>query len=153
MFIDRARIYLKSATAATASSVFGVRNISQRSPAGGDGGRGGSIYFIVDGGLSTLMNFRYRRKFVAPSGEAGGSKNQAGKDGEDLFIKVPPGTLVKDVETGEVLLDLTVPGTQVLVLPGGRGGRGTLALPLPPGRLLPLPSGVSRGGSYGLSWN
>lgn len=132
MFIDRARIYLKSGDGGDGVVRFRrEKYIPAGGPAGGDGGRGGSIYFIVDGGLSTLMNFRYRRKFVAPSGEAGGSKNQAGKDGEDLFIKVPPGTLVKDVETGEVLLDLTVPGTQVLVLPGGRGGRGNARFATP----------------------
>lgn len=125
MFIDQARIYLKAGDGGDGVVRFRrEKYIPAGGPAGGDGGRGGSIYFLVDEGLSTLMDFRYRRKFVAPSGQAGQSKNMAGKDGEDLVIKVPPGTLVKDDETGEVLLDLTTPGTKVLVLPGGRGGRG-----------------------------
>ena len=125
MFIDQARIYLKAGDGGDGVVRFRrEKYIPAGGPAGGDGGRGGSIYFVVDEGLSTLMDFRYRRKFVAPSGQAGQSKNMAGKDGEDLEIKVPPGTLVKDAETGEVLLDLTVPKSRVLILPGGRGGRG-----------------------------
>ena len=125
MFIDRARIYLKAGDGGDGVVRFRrEKYVPAGGPAGGDGGRGGSIYFVVDEGLSTLMDFRYRRKFVAPSGEPGKSKNMAGKDGEDLEIRVPPGTIVKDDETGEVLLDLTVPGAWVLVLRGGRGGRG-----------------------------
>ena len=125
MFIDQARIYVKSGDGGDGVVRFRrEKYVPAGGPAGGDGGRGGSIYFVVDGGLSTLMDFRYRRKFVAPSGQAGQSKNMAGKDGEDLEIRVPPGTLVKDGESGDVLLDLTVPASRVLVLPGGRGGRG-----------------------------
>ncbi|HHT43398.1 MAG TPA: GTPase ObgE [Firmicutes bacterium] len=125
MFIDRARIYLKAGDGGDGVVRFRrEKYIPAGGPAGGDGGRGGSIYFVVDEGLSTLMDFRYRRKFVAPSGQHGQSKNMAGKDGEDLEIRVPPGTVVIDDETGEVLLDLTLPGSRVLVLPGGRGGRG-----------------------------
>lgn len=125
MFIDRARIYLKAGDGGDGVVRFRrEKYIPAGGPAGGDGGRGGSIYFVVDEGLSTLMDFRYRRKFVAPSGQHGQSKNMAGKDGEDLEIRVPPGTVVIDDDTGEVLLDLTLPGSRVLVLPGGRGGRG-----------------------------
>ncbi len=132
MFIDQARIYLKAGDGG--DGVVRYRRekyIPAGGPAGGDGGRGGSIYFVVDEGLSTLIDFRYRRKFVAPSGQAGQSKNMAGKDGDDLVIKVPPGTLVKDSSSGEVLLDLTAPGTRVLVLPGGRGGRGNARFATP----------------------
>lgn len=125
MFIDQARIYVKAGDGGDGVVRFRrEKYIPAGGPAGGDGGRGGSVYFLVDEGLSTLMDFRYRRKFVASSGQAGQSKNMSGKDGEDLVIKVPPGTLVKHGETGEVLLDLTTPGAKVLVLPGGRGGRG-----------------------------
>ena len=125
MFVDRARIYVRSGDGGDGVVRFRrEKYVPAGGPAGGDGGRGGSIYFVVDEGLSTLMDFRYRRKFVAPSGQPGQSKNMAGRDGEDLEIRVPPGTLVKDAETGEVLLDLTVPNSRVLVLPGGRGGRG-----------------------------
>lgn len=125
MFIDQARIYVKAGDGGDGVVRFRrEKYIPAGGPSGGDGGRGGSIYFLVDEGLSTLMDFRYRRKFVASSGQAGQSKNMFGKDGEDLIIKVPPGTLVKHGETGETLLDLTIPGAKVLVLPGGRGGRG-----------------------------
>jgi len=132
MFIDRARIYLKAGNGGDGVVRFRrEKYIPAGGPSGGDGGRGGSIYFVVDEGLSTLMDFRYRRKFVAPSGEPGGSKDMAGRDGEDLEIRVPPGTIVKDDETGAVLLDLTVPGSRVLVLPGGRGGRGNARFATP----------------------
>ncbi len=125
MFIDQARIYVKSGDGGDGVVRFRrEKYVPAGGPAGGDGGRGGSIYFVVDEGLSTLMDFRYRRKFVASSGEPGQSKKMFGKDGEDLEIRVPPGTLVKDATTGEVLLDLTIPNSRVLVLPGGRGGRG-----------------------------
>ncbi|NLL48042.1 MAG: GTPase ObgE [Firmicutes bacterium] len=125
MFIDQARIYVKSGDGGDGVVRFRrEKYVPAGGPAGGDGGRGGSIYFVVDEGLSTLMDFRYRRKFVASPGQAGQSKKMAGKDGEDLEIRVPPGTLVKDAETGKVLLDLTVPNSRVLVLAGGRGGRG-----------------------------
>ena len=125
MFIDQARIYVKSGDGGDGVVRFRrEKYVPAGGPAGGDGGRGGSIYFVVDEGLSTLVDFRYRRKFVASPGQAGQSKKMAGKDGEDLEIRVPPGTLVKDGETGNVLLDLTVPNSRVLALPGGRGGRG-----------------------------
>ncbi|HKM43080.1 MAG TPA: GTPase ObgE [Limnochordia bacterium] len=125
MFIDQARIYVKSGDGGDGVVRFRrEKYVPAGGPAGGDGGRGGSIYFVVDEGLSTLMDFRYRRKFVASSGESGQSKKMSGKDGDDLEIRVPPGTLVKEGETGKVLLDLTVPNNRVLVLSGGRGGRG-----------------------------
>ncbi len=98
MFIDQARIYLKAGGDGGDGGVVRYRRekyVPAGGPAGGDGGRGGgSIYFVVDEGLSTLIDFRYRRKFVAPpSGQAGQSKNMAGKDGEDLVIRVPPPVL------------------------------------------------------------
>lgn len=125
MFIDQARIYVKSGDGGDGVVRFRrEKYVPAGGPAGGDGGRGGSIFFLVDEGLSTLLDFRYRRKFEASPGQAGQSKKMSGKDGEDLEIRVPPGTLVKDAETGKVLLDLTVPNSRVLVLPGGRGGRG-----------------------------
>ncbi|NLJ74900.1 MAG: GTPase ObgE [Firmicutes bacterium] len=125
MFIDKARIYVKAGDGGDGVVRFRrEKYVPAGGPAGGDGGRGGSIYFEVDEGLSTLFDFRYRRKYVAKNGESGQSKNMAGKDAPDVVIKVPPGTLVKCDETGELLVDLTEPGQRVLVLPGGRGGRG-----------------------------
>ncbi|NLJ81313.1 MAG: GTPase ObgE [Firmicutes bacterium] len=125
MFIDQARIFVKAGDGGDGAVRFRrEKYIPAGGPAGGDGGRGGSIYFEVDEGLSTLLDFRYRRKFIAPGGQSGQSKNKTGRDGQDLVIKVPSGTLVKHGETGKTLLDLTAAGQKVLVLPGGRGGRG-----------------------------
>ncbi|VBB07879.1 gtp1/obg [Lucifera butyrica] len=93
-------------------------------PSGGDGGRGGNVVLIVDPNVNTLMDFRYKRKFVADSGANGQSSNMHGKGAEDLLVKVPPGTLVKDELTGEIVGDLTRENQQLIVGNGGRGGRG-----------------------------
>ncbi|RZI01124.1 GTPase ObgE, partial [Staphylococcus aureus] len=93
-------------------------------PAGGDGGRGASVIFEVDEGLSTLLDFRYQRQFKAQRGEGGQGSNMHGKNAEDLVLKVPPGTLIKDAETEEVLADLVEAGQRAVVAKGGRGGRG-----------------------------
>jgi GTP-binding protein len=93
-------------------------------PDGGDGGRGGDIYFVVDSSLTTLLDFRYQRHHRAKNGMPGLGKDMHGKGGDDLFLNVPQGTLVFDDETGEQLLDLTEEGVQVLFLKGGIGGRG-----------------------------
>lgn len=91
---------------------------------GGDGGNGGSIYFQVDKDKNTLIDFRYNKKFKAKNGENGSGNHCNGKYGEDLYIKVPRGTVVKDAETGKVVVDLSEPDQKELVLKGGRGGRG-----------------------------
>ena len=91
---------------------------------GGDGGNGGNIYFQVDKDKNTLIDFRYNRKFKAKNGENGSGSHCNGKYGEDLYIKVPIGTVVKDAETGKVVADLSKPGQTELILKGGRGGRG-----------------------------
>ena len=93
-------------------------------PDGGDGGRGGDIYFVVDPSLTTLLDFRYQRHHRAKNGMPGLGKDMHGKGGDDLFLSVPLGTLVFDDETGEQLLDLTEAGAQVMFLKGGIGGRG-----------------------------
>lgn len=125
MFIDRARIFVKSGDGGDGVVRFRrEKYIPAGGPAGGDGGNGGSIYFVVDEGMSTLVDFRYRRKFVAQNGEHGQSKNMAGKDAPDIEVAVPPGTQIKNADTGEVLVDMVTPGQRVLFLQGGRGGRG-----------------------------
>ncbi len=91
---------------------------------GGDGGNGGSIYFQVDKDKNTLIDFRYNKKFKAKNGENGSGNHCNGKYGEDLYIKVPRGTVVKDAETGKVVVDLSEPDQKELILKGGRGGRG-----------------------------
>ncbi len=98
--------------------------IPKGGPDGGDGGRGGDIYFVVNPSLTTLLDFRYQRHHRAKNGAPGLGKNMHGKGGEDLYLHVPPGTMVYDDESGEQLLDLTESEKQVLFLKGGQGGRG-----------------------------
>lgn len=98
--------------------------IPEGGPYGGDGGRGGNVILRVDEGLRTLVDFRYQRHYKAEKGENGGSKNMHGRNGEDLVIRVPMGTVVKDAESGEVLADLVEPGQETIIAKGGRGGRG-----------------------------
>ena len=93
-------------------------------PDGGDGGKGGDIIFEVKGSLSALANFRHVRRYIADEGKMGGPNNRYGKSAEDLIINVPPGTVIYDNDTGEILGDLTDEGQQLLVCKGGRGGRG-----------------------------
>ena len=98
--------------------------VDKGGPAGGDGGNGGSVYLIADEGLSTLMDFTYKTVFKADNGENGFKKSMHGKSAKDLYIKVPAGTVVKDLKTGNVIADLTHHEQKVLVAKGGRGGRG-----------------------------
>jgi GTP-binding protein len=93
-------------------------------PAGGDGGKGANVVFEVNEGLRTLMDFRYQRHWKAPRGEHGMSKNQHGKNAKDMVVKVPPGTVVMDAETKEVIADLVENGQRAVIAKGGRGGRG-----------------------------
>lgn len=98
--------------------------VDKGGPAGGDGGKGGDVYLIADENMSTLMDFKYKSVFKAESGENGGIKNCHGHWAKDLYIKVPVGTVVKDVKTGNIIADLTENEQKVLVAKGGRGGRG-----------------------------
>lgn len=100
-------------------------------PAGGNGGRGGHIYIEATNDLTTLVEFRFKANFEAPHGERGRSKNQHGKQGKDLIIRVPVGTLVRDQVDGHVIADLVAPGQKALVAEGGRGGRGNSMMATP----------------------
>ena len=93
-------------------------------PDGGDGGKGGDIIFLVDEGMNTLSDYRYRRKFAAQNGEEGSKKNRHGRNGEDLILKVPEGTVLKDAESGKVIADMSGENTRQVILKGGRGGQG-----------------------------
>lgn len=125
MFIDRAKIQVKAGDGGNGMSSFRrEKYVPKGGPSGGDGGRGGSVVLIVDENLNTLIDFRYNRKFKAASGDPGQTSNMHGRGAEDLLVKVPPGTLVRDQETNELLADLTSPGSQYIVAKGGRGGRG-----------------------------
>jgi GTP-binding protein len=125
MFVDQVRIYVKGGDGGNGMVAFRrEKYVPKGGPAGGDGGKGGDVVFVVDEGLRTLMDFRYQRHFKAPRGENGMSKNQHGKNAEDLIVKVPPGTVVIDDETKQVIADLTEHGQRFVVARGGRGGRG-----------------------------
>ena len=125
MFADSAKIFIKSGKGGDGHVSFRRElYVPNGGPDGGDGGRGGDIIFIVDEGLNTLTDFRHIRKYVAQSGEEGGKRNQHGKDGQDLIIKVPLGTIIKDDEAGKVIADMSDADKKVIVLKGGRGGKG-----------------------------
>jgi GTP-binding protein len=125
MFTDRARIQVKAGDGGNGMSSFRREKfVPKGGPSGGDGGRGGDIVFIVDTNLNTLVDFRYKRKFTAVNGGNGQSSNMHGKGAEDLLVKVPPGTIIKDEETGEVIADLIREGQRFVAAKGGRGGRG-----------------------------
>ena len=124
-FIDRTKVIVKAGDGGHGKSAFRREKfVPKGGPAGGDGGRGGDVIFIVDQNMNTLLDFRYHRKFAAENGENGDIKNQYGANAPACFVKVPPGTIVKDEATGEVLADLTEIGQQAVVAKGGRGGRG-----------------------------
>lgn len=125
MFIDKAKIYVKAGDGGEGRISFRrEKYVPNGGPDGGDGGDGGDIVFIVDENMRTLMDFRYKRKHVAKNGEMGGVNNSSGKGADDLYIKVPAGTILRDTETGALLGDLKNPGDKVIVARGGKGGQG-----------------------------
>ena len=125
MLVDYTKIYVKSGDGGNGAITFRrEKYVATGGPDGGDGGKGGDVYFIVDPDSNTLINFRYNKKYKAQNGENGSGNNCYGKKGEDLYIKVPLGTVIKDNETGKIIADLSTPGQKELVLPGGRGGKG-----------------------------
>ena len=125
MFIDYVKITAKSGNGGNGAITFRrEKYVAAGGPDGGDGGRGGSVYFTVDPDMNTLLDFRFKRKFHAEDGKNGEGSHRFGKSGEDLYIKVPAGTIVKDAESGKVVVDLSEKGQTELILPGGRGGKG-----------------------------
>ena len=125
MFTDYTKIIIKSGDGGNGAATFRrEKYVAAGGPDGGDGGKGGDIYFQVDKDKNTLIDFRYNKKFKATNGENGSGNRCNGKYGEDLYIKVPIGTIIKDAETNKVLADLSKPDQTELVLKGGRGGRG-----------------------------
>lgn len=124
-FIDKAKIKISSGKGGNGVVAWRrEKYVDKGGPAGGDGGNGGSVYLIADEGLSTLLDFTYRSIFKADNGENGFKKSMHGKSAKDLYIKVPTGTLVKDLKNGNIIADLTEHEQTVLVAKGGRGGRG-----------------------------
>lgn len=132
LFIDTARIYIKAGDGGNGIISFRrEKYVAYGGPDGGDGGKGGDVIFIADPNLSTLLDFKYRKKYIAQNGENGRGKNQYGKNGEDLYIKVPVGTLIINDETGEIIADLVKPNQKAIVLRGGKGGRGNAKFATP----------------------
>lgn len=135
MLIDQAKIHLKAGDGGSGALSFRrEKYVPKGGPDGGDGGRGGNVYFKVDTSLNTLLDFRYKQRFKAQSGRPGQGANKTGRSGQDLYIPVPPGTIIKKADTKVILADL-VEGSQVyLATAGGRGGRGNARFATPTDR-------------------
>ncbi|MFD1408080.1 GTPase ObgE [Kroppenstedtia eburnea] len=132
MFVDKVKVFVKGGDGGNGMVAFRREKYEPRGgPAGGDGGRGGDVVFQVDEGLRTLMDFRYRKQFKADRGEHGRSKSQHGRGADSLVVKVPPGTVVVDADTGEVIADLTRQEQTAVIARGGRGGRGNIRFSSP----------------------
>lgn len=125
MFIDNAKIFVKAGDGGNGIVSFHrEKYISKGGPDGGDGGRGGDVILLVDESERTLLNLRNKKHYTADSGKNGGASNCSGRSGENLTIKVPPGTIVKDAETGRIIVDLITPGQTHIIAKGGKGGAG-----------------------------
>jgi len=125
MFVDYTKITIKSGNGGNGAHTFRrEKYVAAGGPDGGDGGKGGDIYFVVDPDSNTLIDFRYNKKYKAEDGKNGSGSNCYGKSGEDLYIGVPRGTVVKDAETGKIIADLSEENQKELILKGGRGGKG-----------------------------
>ena len=125
MLIDQARIHVKAGDGGKGcTSFYRDRQVRKGKPTGGDGGKGGNIIFKVDKNIRTLLDFQYNRHFKAGRGGHGGSNNKNGKSGDDFYIRIPPGTIIRDVGSGLLLRDLTVSGDEVVIARGGSGGKG-----------------------------
>ena len=126
-FLDKVKIKVLSGDGGNGAVAWRrEKYVDKGGPAGGDGGRGGDIYFVADESVSTLLDFKFQSIFKAQNGENGRPKSQHGKGGKDLYIKVPIGTVVKDLNSGKIIADIKEPEQIVLIAKGGRGGRGNI---------------------------
>ena len=143
MFIDDVKIFVKGGKGGNGAVAFRREKYEPLGgPAGGDGGKGGSVIFVGDEGLTTLLDFRYQKHIVAPDGENGKPKNCYGRDGKDIRVKVPVGSVVTDLTTGAVLADITRHGQEAVIARGGRGGRGNTRFATPK---IPAPEFAEKG--------
>lgn len=127
MFADRAKIYIRSGKGGDGHVSFRRElYVPNGGPDGGDGGRGGDVIFEVDEGLNTLYEYRHKRKFKAQDGEEGGKRRCHGKDGSDIILKVPEGTIIREAESGKVIADMSGENRRQVILQGGRGGAGNM---------------------------
>ena len=125
MFADRARIFIRAGKGGDGHVSFRrEKYVANGGPDGGDGGRGGDVIFEVDEGLNTLQDYRHKRKFTAKDGEQGGKRRCHGADGEDIVLKVPEGTVIKESESGKVIADMSGDNRRQIILKGGKGGLG-----------------------------
>ena len=125
MFADRAKIYIRSGKGGDGHCSFRRElYVPNGGPDGGDGGRGGDLIFEVDEGMNTLADYRHKRKYAAGDGEPGGKRRCHGKDGKDLVLRVPEGTVVKEAESGKVIADMSGENRRQIILKGGKGGLG-----------------------------
>src|SRR5690606_12598240 len=119
------KIYIKAGNGGNGAVSFRrEKYVPAGGPDGGDGGKGGDVIFVVDEGIRTLVDFKYKKHYKAQSGMNGSGSNKTGRDGEDLIIKVPPGTIIRDAETGRIIADLVENNQSVVAAKGGRGGKG-----------------------------
>lgn len=127
MFIDKTKIFVKSGDGGNGAITFRrEKYVPLGGPDGGDGGKGGSIIFQVEAGITTLLDFKYKKKFIAEPGGNGGGSKCYGKDGENLYIKVPMGTIIREAETNKVIADLSHKDQELILLRGGKGGKGNV---------------------------
>ncbi|MMZ53970.1 GTPase ObgE [compost metagenome] len=132
MFVDSVRVYVKGGDGGNGMVAFRrEKYVAAGGPAGGDGGRGANVVFVVDEGLRTLVDFRYQRHFKASRGENGRIKGQHGAGAKDMVVRVPPGTTVIDDDTQQVIADLVMDGQRAIIAKGGRGGRGNIRFATP----------------------
>jgi GTP-binding protein len=132
VFVDQVNVFVKGGDGGNGMVAFRrEKYVPDGGPAGGDGGKGADVIFEVNEGLRTLMDFRYKRHFKGKKGENGRTKNQHGKSAAPLVVQIPPGTVVKDRQTGQVLADLTENGQRQVIAAGGRGGRGNTRFSTP----------------------
>ena len=125
MFVDRVKIHVKGGDGGDGFvSFYRAKYITHGGPDGGDGGKGGSVIFVGDDSMNTLMDFRYKRMFKAEPGQAGAKRNRFGKDGEDIIIKVPKGTVIREASTNKIMADIATSNEPVVLIKGGKGGRG-----------------------------
>lgn len=125
MFVDRVKIHIKGGNGGNGMvSFYRAKYITHGGPDGGDGGRGGDVIFVGDSSMNTLMDFRYKRFFKAENGQDGGKLNCFGKSGNDVIIKVPVGTVIREANTNKVMADITKAGEEKVLIKGGKGGKG-----------------------------
>ncbi|MFZ5518135.1 MAG: GTPase ObgE [Candidatus Zhuqueibacterota bacterium] len=135
MFIDRAKIMVTAGSGGNGVVSFRREKfVPKGGPDGGDGGKGGDVIIITDDNLATLLDFRYKKHFKAQSGKNGQGSDKTGKSGEDLIIRAPRGTIIKDADSGELLADLVAENQQIVIAKGGRGGRGNARFATPTNR-------------------